>query len=137
MEYSEYNFLSRHKSISKSWNWFAIVVRIWIDIDRWLRQQRNSSFFFSDKGEGDFVKMCTEINSKSAYDENEQYQCQCQSNTTPKFSNRERNIQQGENISKLPEEILQYIFSYLTRESLMEAVLVCRHWNEVVIIAEI
>ena len=78
--------------------------------------------------------MCSEINSKLADDENEQYQCQCQSNTTPKFSNKDRNIQQGENISKLPEEILQYIFSYLTRESLMEAVLVCRHWNEVVII---
>ena len=78
--------------------------------------------------------MYSEINAKLADDENEQYQCQCQSNTNKKFSNKERNIQQGENISKLPEEILQYIFSYLTRESLMEAVLVCRHWNEVVII---
>ena len=43
-------------------------------------------------------------------------------------------MKQDENISKLPEEILQNIFKYLDRDSLMKAVLVCRQWNEVVII---
>ena len=79
--------------------------------------------------------MCCEINSKLTDDENWQYQFQCPCNVNPEFSDREIDMKQDENISKLPEEILQNIFKYLDRDSLMKAVLVCRQWNEVVIIA--
>ena len=79
--------------------------------------------------------MCCEINSKLTDDENWQYQFQCPCNVNPEFSDKEIDMKQDENISKLPEEILQNIFKYLDRDSLMKAVLVCRQWNEVVIIA--
>ena len=94
--------------------------------------------------------MCGEINLRKEEAQNE---CQCQFNL--KLTDKEmlgsleniailpeeivdENIAilpeeiLDENIAILPEEILEKILSNLTRDSLMEAVLVCKYWNEVV-----
>ena len=36
-----WNYISLHKSFNESWNLFAIVVRVWIHVERWLRHQLN------------------------------------------------------------------------------------------------
>ena len=76
-----------------------------------------------------FKKMCGEIKFPKEEVQNE---CQCQFNINLKLTNKEISGKYWENIAILPEEILQHIFSNLTRDSLMEAVLVCKYWNEVV-----
>ena len=121
-------------------------------------QQTISFYFFQIVFDISSLKMIDEINLETPEDI-EQYQCQCQCNSNSGLHNREilpkqrRNIvnlpedilqykyckccngeilpKKWRNISSLPVEILEYIFSFLGRDSLMDAVLVCRFWNEV------
>ena len=121
-------------------------------------QQTISFYFFQIVFDISSQKMIDEINLETPEDR-EQYQCQCQCNSNSGLHNREILPKQRRNIVNLPEEILQYkyckccngeilpkkwrnilslpveileyIFSFLGRDSLMDAVLVCRFWNEV------
>ena len=82
--------------------------------------------------------MCGEINLRKEEAQNE---CQCQFNSKLTDKDTLGSLENiailpeeilDENIAMLPEEILEKILSNLTRDSLMEAVLVCKYWNEVV-----